>query len=293
MRIERKRQLHRKTVPLLVMVTPVSLWLLLLIAVPLIYILVISFCSTDANHNIVFAFTLQNYIKMADPSILTIYANSIAVAFFATVVCILVGYPFAYIMAFQKSFQKSVMMVFLLLPFWTNSIIRLYGWRTLLGTNGYFNQLLQAVGIISDPLPMLYTRGAVVLGMVYMLMPFMVLPIHTVLDKLDRTLLEAASDLGAKPVARFWNITLPLTMPGIFAGFIMVFIPSLAYFFVSNILGGGKNQLIGNVIERQFKEAFNWPFGSALSIVLIVITLLLVRIYTRLGGNVEELGAMS
>lgn len=292
MTTEKKRRFRNKTVPLCIMVTPVSAWLLLLIAVPLIYIFVISFCSTDADHNIIFSFTLANYAKMADPSLLTIYADSIAVAFFATVVCILVGYPFAYIMAFQKSFKKSMMMVFLLLPFWTNSIIRLYGWRTLLGINGYFNKMLETLGIISHPLTMLYTRGAVVLGMVYMLMPFMVLPIHTVVDKLDRSLLEAASDLGARPAARFWHITLPLTMPGIFAGFIMVFIPSLAYFFVSDILGGGKSQLIGNVIERQFKEAFNWPFGAAMSIILILITLLLVRIYTCLGGNVEELGAM-
>lgn len=292
MTAEKKLRFRNKTVPLFIMITPVSAWLLLLIAIPLIYIFVISFCSTDADHNIVFAFTLENYVKMADPSLLSIYFNSIAVAFLATVICILIGYPFAYIMAFQKSFVKSMMMVFLLLPFWTNSIIRLYGWRTILGTNGYLNRLLESLGIISHPLTLLYTRGAVVLGMVYMLMPFMVLPIHTVVDKLDRNLLEAASDLGAKPAARFFHITLPLTMPGIFAGFIMVFIPSLAYFFVSDILGGGKSQLIGNVIERQFKEAFNWPFGAALSIILILITLLLVRIYTCLGGNVEELGAM-
>lgn len=292
MTVGKKLRFRNKTVPLFIMITPVSAWLLLLIAIPLIYIFVISFCSTDADHNIVFAFTLENYVKMADPSLLSIYFNSIAVAFLATVICILIGYPFAYIMAFQKSFVKSMMMVFLLLPFWTNSIIRLYGWRTILGTNGYLNRLLESLGIISHPLTLLYTRGAVVLGMVYMLMPFMVLPIHTVVDKLDRNLLEAASDLGAKPAARFFHITLPLTMPGIFAGFIMVFIPSLAYFFVSDILGGGKSQLIGNVIERQFKEAFNWPFGAALSIILILITLLLVRIYTCLGGNVEELGAM-
>lgn len=292
MKTETRRRFRNKTVPLFIMISPVSAWMLLLIAVPLIYIFAISFCFTDANHNIVFSFTLENYAKMVDPDLLSIYANSLAVAFLATLICILIGYPFAYLMAFQKSFKKSMMMVFLLLPFWTNSIIRLYGWRTLLGTNGYFNRFLEGLGIISHPITMLYTRGAVVLGMVYMLMPFMVLPIHTVVDKLDRSLLEAASDLGARPAARFFHITLPLTMPGIFAGFIMVFIPSLAYFFVSDILGGGKSQLIGNVIERQFKEAFNWPFGAALSIILIVITLLLVRMYTCLGGNVEELGAM-
>lgn len=292
MKTDGKRRFRSKTVPLLVMVSPVSAWLLLLIAVPLIYIFAVSFCVTDADHNIVFSFTLGNYLKMIDPSLLTIYFNSLAVAFLATLICILLGYPFAYIMAFQKPFRQSMMMAFLLLPFWTNSIIRLYGWRTLLGENGAVNTFLEKIGVISQPLSMLYTRGAVVLGMVYILMPFMVLPIHTVIDKLDRSLLEAASDLGARPARRFLNITLPLTMPGIFAGGIMVFIPALAYFFVSDILGGGKSQLIGNVIERQFKEAFNWPFGAALSIILILITLLLVRLYTAAGGSVEDLGAM-
>ncbi|HCR43946.1 MAG TPA: spermidine/putrescine ABC transporter permease, partial [Ruminococcaceae bacterium] len=158
--------------------------------------------------------------------------------------------------------------------------------------NGYINLALEKLGVISSPFTMLYTRGAVVLGMVYTLLPFMILPIHTVIDKLDRSYLEAASDLGAKPVKSFLHITLPLTMPGIFAGTIMVFIPSLAYFFVSDILGGGKNQLIGNVIERQFKEAFNWPFGAALSILLILITLLLVKAYMKTGGSLEELGGV-
>ncbi len=291
MKTETKRRLRGKTIPLIAMISPVTAWMLLLIAIPLVYILAVSFCATDAAHNLVFSFTLENYIQMADPSLLSIYLNSLAVAFLSTLLCILIGYPFAYIMAFQKPLPKTLMTVFLLLPFWTNSVIRLYSWRTLLGKNGYINFILQNLGLISEPLSMLFTRGAVVLGMVYTLMPFMVLPIHTVIDKLDRSFLEAAGDLGAKPARRFLHVTLPLTMPGIFAGSIMVFIPALAYFFVSDILGGGKSQLIGNVIERQFKEAFNWPLGAALSIILILITLLMVRIYTRMGGSVEDLGA--
>lgn len=292
MTVQKKQSLRNKTIPAAIMVSPVALWLVLLIVIPLVYIFIISFCTTDADHNIVFSFSLSNYAKMLDPSLLTIYFNSLVVSILTTVFCILIGYPFAYIMAFSKPFKKTMMMVFLLLPFWTNSVIRLYSWRTLIGQNGYINSILEKLGIISHPLSMLYTRGAVVLGMIYTLLPFMILPIHTVIDKLDRGYLEAASDLGAKPVRRFLNITLPLTMPGIFAGTIMVFIPSLAYFFVSDILGGGKNQLIGNVIERQFKEAFNWPFGAALSILLILITLLLVKAYTKTGGSVEDLGGV-
>lgn len=286
------RRFRAKGLPLLVMVSPVTFWMVLLIAVPLIYILIVSFCTTDEAHNIVFSFTLDNYAKLFSPTLLTIYANSLIIALLSTVVCILVGYPFAYIMAFSTPFRKTLMMIFLMLPFWTSSLIRLYGWRTILGSEGYLNRLLQSIGLISAPIEMMYTRGAVVLGMVYVLLPFMILPIHTVIDKLDRSLLEAASDLGAKEVRRFLHITLPLTAPGIFAGVIMVFIPALGYFFVSDIMGGSKNQLIGNAIERQFKEAFNWPFGAALSIVLIVITLVLVRIYTKAGGNVDELGVM-
>ncbi len=292
MKSQTMHKLRSKVLPLVTMISPVTLWLTLLIVVPLLYLVVISFATTDASHNIQFAFTLKNYAKLLDPTLLTIYGNSLAVAGLTTIVCILLGYPFAYIMAHASPFHKTLMMIFLMLPFWTNSIIRLYGWRTLLGTNGYINTILQSLHIISDPLNMLFTREAVVLGMVYTLFPFMVLPLHTVIDKLDKNLTEAASDLGARAIPTFFHVTLPLTASGIFAGVIMVFIPSLGYFFVSDLLGGGKSQLIGNVIERQFKEAFNWPFGAALSIVLILITLLLVKSYTKLGGNIDDLGVV-
>ena len=286
------RSFRSKGAPLMVMISPVALWMVLLIAIPLLYILVISFCSTDASHNIVFSFTLDNYGKLLSPTLLNIYANSLIIALLSTVFCILIGYPFAYIMAFTTPFRKTMMMIFLMLPFWTNSLIRLYGWRTFLGSEGYLNKILLAMGLIDKPLEIMYTHGAVVLGMIYTLLPFMVLPIHTVIDKLDRHLLEASSDLGAKPVRTFLNVTLPLTAPGIFAGVIMVFIPALGYFFVSDIMGGSKSQLIGNAIERQFKEAFNWPFGAVLSIILILITLILVKLYTRAGGKVDDLGVM-
>ncbi len=292
MKDETRHRFKNKTLPLITMISPVTVWLLLLIAIPLLYILVISFASTDSSHNIVFQFTLNNYAKLLDPTLLTIYGNSLAVAGLTTLICILIGYPFAYIMARTTPFRKTLMLIFLMLPFWTNSIIRLYGWRTLLGENGYINHFLVLTGIIKEPIGMLFTREAVVLGMVYTLIPFMVLPLHTVIDKLDRSLLEAAGDLGAKSVKTFFYVTLPLTASGIFAGIIMVFIPCLGYFFVSDLMGGGKSQLIGNVIERQFKESFNWPFGAALSIVLILITLILVKIYTKVGGKVDDLGVV-
>ncbi|MDR2773096.1 MAG: ABC transporter permease [Elusimicrobiota bacterium] len=283
---------RKKTVPLFAMISPVTAWLFLLIAVPLIYILIISFCSTNESHNIVFDFTLRNYARLFDSTILGIYTNSLIVAVLTTVVCVLIAYPFGYIMASTTPFRKALMMIFLMLPFWTNSLIRLYSWRVLLGRNGYVNDFLIYIGLIDAPIEMMFTRGAVILGMVYTLLPFMVLPIHTVIDKLDNSLIEASKDLGAGFWKTFRYITLPLTAPGIFAGSIMVFIPSLGFFFVSDLMGGGNNQIIGNVISRQFKEAYNWPFGAALSIMLIAITLICVKLYTKSGGKLDELGTV-
>jgi spermidine/putrescine transport system permease protein len=281
-----------KTIPLMVMVSPVTAWLCAFIAIPLVYVLVISFSGTDQSHNIVFAFTLKNYARLFDPAIVSIYANSLIIAGLTTAAAIVVAYPFAAIMANAPPFKKTLMMALLLLPFWTNSVIRLYAWRTLLGSNGYVNIFLEKLGVVDSPLQMMFTRGSVVFGMVYTLLPFMVMPVATVIEKLDKGLLEASADLGAKPFTTFRTVTLPLTAPGIFAGSIMVFIPALGFFFVSDLMGGGTSQLIGNVVERQFKESFNWPFGAALSVMLIVITLLLVKLYTATGGSLDDLGAM-
>jgi spermidine/putrescine transport system permease protein len=282
-------KLRSRVAPMLAMVSPVTLWMVFLVALPLCYVLLISFCSTDASHNIVFRFTPGNYVKLFDPLYLSIYAGSLWIAFLTTAACILAGYPFAYIMANARPLKKTLMMLLLMLPFWTNSLIRIYGWRTILGASGVLNSALTGIGVIQKPLEILFTQPAIVLGMVYTLFPFMVLPIHTSIDKLDRTLLEAASDLGAKRRRAFLHVTLPLTAPGIFAGTIMVFIPTLGFFFVADLMGGGKQQLIGNLIERQFKEAYNWPLGAALSIILIALTLALVGVYRKTGGDMENL----
>ena len=177
-----------------------------------------------------------------------------------------------------------------IIPFWTNSLIRIYGWRTFLGTNGWLNTVLQFLHVIDEPINFLYNRGTTILGMVYCLIPFMILPLYTAIEKLDGSLLEASSDLGARPVSTFFEVILPMTSSGIFSGSIMVFIPCLGYFFVSNILGGGNSDVIGNLIERQFKSGNNWPLGAALSIILIVITLILVKIYQKAGGDMDSLG---
>lgn len=283
-------QWKANVLPAIVTVGPVTVMLVLLVAVPLLYVAVMSFCTTDNYYNVVFRFSLENYKKLMNPDYLRIYAQSIIIAFMTTVICILIGYPFSYMIARTKSRKKQLLYMLVIIPFWTNSLIRIYGWRTFLGTNGWLNSALQAIHLTKEPLNFLYKQGTTVLGMVYCLIPFMILPLYTAIEKLDGNLLEASADLGARPVSTFFEVILPLTSSGIFSGSIMVFIPCLGYFFVANILGGGNSDVIGNLIERQFKSGNNWPLGAALSIILIIVTLILVRIYQRLGGDMDSLG---
>ncbi len=285
-----KHEWKSNTLPALVMVGPVTLLLVFLIAIPLLYVGVMSFCSTDQYYNVVFEFTTANYAKLVSPEYIRIYGQSILIALMTTILCILIGYPFSYIIARTKSKRKQLLYMLVIIPFWTNSLIRIYGWRTFLGTNGWLNTALQFLHVIDEPINFLYNRGTTILGMVYCLIPFMILPLYTAIEKLDGSLLEASSDLGARPVSTFFEVILPMTSSGIFSGSIMVFIPCLGYFFVSNILGGGNSDVIGNLIERQFKSGNNWPLGAALSIILIVITLILVKIYQKAGGDMDSLG---
>ncbi|MBQ5534430.1 MAG: ABC transporter permease, partial [Lachnospiraceae bacterium] len=219
-----------------------------------------------------------------------IYARSLMISFITTLICVLVGYPFAYIIARTKSKKKKLLYMLVIIPFWTNSLIRIYGWRTFLGNSGWLVKSLMFLQIIKEPVDYLYKTGTTILGMVYCFVPFMVLPLYTAIEKLDDSLLEASSDLGAKPLRTLFEVIIPLTSGGIFSGCIMVFIPCLGYFFVSNILGGGNTDMIGNLIERQFKSANNWPLGAALSIILILLTLILVKAYQKLGGDMDSLG---
>lgn len=285
-----KHEFRANTLPALITVGPVTLIMVLLIAVPLIYVAVMSFCSIDEFYNVTFKFTLQNYVRLANADYLKIYAQSIAIALITTIICILVGYPFSYIIARTKSRKKKILYMLVIIPFWTNSLIRIYGWRNFLGSSGLLNGLLMKIGLVSQPVDFLYKQGTTILGMVYCLIPFMILPLYTAIEKLDDSLLEASPDLGARPVSTFFEVILPLTSSGIFSGSLMVFIPCLGYFFVSDILGGGNSDVIGNLIERQFQSGNNWPLGAALSIILIVVTLILVKIYQKLGGDMESLG---
>lgn len=285
-----KRKWKSNTLPSLVMVGPVSLWMLFFIAIPLIYVFVMSFCSLDQYYNVTFQFTLENYRRLFAVDYVKIYGQSVLIAFLTTIICLALAYPFSFLIARTGSKKKNLLYMMVIIPFWTNSLIRIYGWRTFLGTTGWLNNILQFLHITKEPLDLLFHTGTTVLGMVYCLFPFMVLPLYTAIEKLDTSLLEASSDLGAKGPATFFEVIVPLTASGIFSGSIMVFIPTLGYFFVSDILGGGNSDVIGNLIERQFQSGNNWPLGAALSIILIAITLLLVKLYQKMGGDMESLG---
>lgn len=285
-----KHEFRANTLPAIITVGPVAMIMLLLVAAPLMYVGVMSFCSIDEYYNVTHDLTLGNYVRLANTDYLKIYVQSLLIAFITTILCILIGYPFSYIIARSKSRFKRIFYMLVIIPFWTNSLIRIYGWRSFLGTNGWLNSSLVSLGIVSEPIDFLYKNGTTILGMVYCLIPFMILPLYTAIEKLDGTLLEASADLGAKPVSTFFTVILPLTSSGIFSGSLMVFIPCLGYFFVADILGGGNSDVIGNLIERQFQSGNNWPLGAALSIILIIVTLVLVKAYQKLGGDMDALG---
>ena len=212
-----KKRFREKTLPAAVMVGPVTLWLILLVAVPLIYILVMSFCSIDQYYNVTFHFTVDNYRHLIDASYIKIYVQSLVIALLTTLICIVVAYPFTYIIARTKSRFKSLLYMLVIIPFWTNSLICIYGWKSFLGTTGWLNSILMKLHIISQPLDLLFKQGTTVFGMVYCLFPFMVLPLYTAIGKLDSTLLEASCDLGAKGYKTFLKVILPLTASGIFS----------------------------------------------------------------------------
>ncbi len=279
----------KKLAALFIMVGPVVFWLCVFVLLPVIYVLAISFFKKGTYGGVVPAFTLDNYTGMFQLLYVRIFLKSAWIALLVTVFCLLLGYPLAYIITKTSKKLKVVLVMLVMLPFWTNSLIRTYGWITILRNDGLLNKFLAMLGVISQPLQLLYNDGAVMIGMVYTLFPFMVLPLYSSLEKLENSLLEAASDLGAKPYRSFLRVTLPLTFPGIFAGIIQVFIPTMSYFFITDIMGGSKAMMIGNLINNQFITARNWPFGAALSIMLILLTILLMRLYRRVGGRLEDM----
>lgn len=278
------------------MVAPTVLWLSFFFVVPLLIVVAVSFASRTPYGQVIFDWTLGNYARFTETLYLSIFLDTLVVALITTVLTILLGYPLAYFIAQLPQKWQQPGLILVMIPFWINFLIRSYAWVIILRTQGVLNTILLKFGLIDQPLQMLYNEVAVMLGMVYALLPFMVLPIYVSIEQLDHRLLEAASDLGASPFTAFRKITLPLTMPGIAAGTILVFISSLGMFVVPDVMGGAKSALIGNLIQNQFLSARDWPFGGALSIVLALLSLVLIVLYYKAlsaqqggGKNAEDM----
>lgn len=268
---------------------PYIAWTVLFSIVPLIIIFVYSFCERTPYGDIVFKFTTANYVKFFQPIYLKVLWRSISLAVTSTVACLLIGYPMAWITARAGEKARNFMVMLFVLPLWTNFLLRTYAWMGLLRENGLFNQVLLGIGIINEPLKLLYTEGAVLVGMVYNFLPFMVLPIYSVLVKMDQAHIDAANDLGADPRQTFVKVILPLSFPGIVSGIIMVFMPALSTFIISDLLGGGQTMMLGNLIQNQFLSARNWQFGSAISSVMIIMVLIMTIASSKYRGEGSEM----
>lgn len=246
-------------------------WLIVFILLPHLLIFIVSFLENDENNFFSFIFTLENYSRIFSSTYLHIFYNSLIIASIVTVLCLVAGYPCAYMLSCSTPFKKNMLILLLIIPFWTSSLVRTYSLMILLRTKGVINELLLWIEVIDVPLELLYNWTAIILGLVYSLLPFMVLPLYSVLEKLENKYIEAAQDLGANRFNLFFKIIIPLSMPGIVAGCMLVFLPALGMFYVPDLLGGAKDILLGNLIRNQFFVAHNWPFGAALSILFTVV----------------------
>ncbi len=274
-----------------VLLFPIVFWLVCFFLLPLLSVFTYSFLERGTYGGVRWNFTLVNYLRLIglDPTdgrlfdglYLGILWRSVSTALVCTAVCLLLGYPFAYYLARYRPKHRNILLLLVVVPFWTNFLIRTYAWILILRTEGLLNSLLGSVFPNWGPLELLNTPLAVQIGLVYGYLPFMILPLYAALEQLDMSLLEAAQDLGASPRRAFWHVTVPLSLPGILAGSMLVFIPTVGAFLTPDLLGGGKVSYIGNVIERQFKTARDWPFGSALSFMLMGIVLVGTVLYFR------------
>ncbi|EGQ9188854.1 spermidine/putrescine ABC transporter permease PotB [Vibrio tarriae] len=264
-------------------VTLIVGWLVLFVLFPNLMIIGTSFLTRDEANLIKFAFTFENYTRLLDPLYGKVMLHSFYMAIVATLICLVIGYPFAYIVAKMPEKWRPFMLFLIIVPFWTNSLIRTYGLKIVLGTQGILNQALMSLGLIDAPLRIMFTETAVMIGLVYILLPFMILPLYSAIEKLDGTYIEAARDLGANKFQTLVRVILPLTMPGIIGGCLLVLLPALGMFYIADLLGGAKNLLIGNVIKSQVLNARDWPFGAATSIALTLAMAIMLYAYYRAG----------
>lgn len=279
---------RRNRLPAIATAGPVSVWMILFVTLPMLYIIYVSFMSRSVFGDVVNQVTLDSYKTMMDPTYFKVILKSLEIAVSTTVICLILGYPFAYYIAKKPEETANRLITLIMIPFWTNGLMRLNSWLILFQNNGPINHFLQNTGITSHPITFVYTDGLVLVGMITSMLPFAVLPMYSSIEKLDGSLLEASADLGGNGVITFLKVTLPLTFPGIFSAIILVFIPTLGTYTVTDMLGGGKILYIGNIIKNQFGVIRNWPLGAALSVLLILVTFLLIFLYTRFA-NIEDM----
>lgn len=281
------RKRHSR-LPMIAQAGPVSVWMILFVTIPMLFIIFISFMTRGTFGGVEYVPTLKSYETLADLVYFNVILKSLRVALVTTVVCLLLGYPFAYYIARKPADVASRLIMLLMIPFWTNSLMRLNAWMLLFQTNGPVNKALLALGLVQKPVTFVYTDGLVLLGLITNFLPFAVLPMYSSIEKLQTAMLEASADLGARPSVTFLRVTLPLTFPGIFSAIILTFIPALGTYTITDMLGGGKVLYIGNIIKNQFGTIRNWPLGAALSVLLLLVTALLIFLYSRFA-SIEDM----
>jgi spermidine/putrescine transport system permease protein len=268
---------------------PAAAWLLIFFVVPLFIVLIYSFLERDTYGGVIWQFTPQNFARVFDPLYLSTFLRSVYIAVLTTLICLLLGFPMAYFIATRQPRLRNTLLLALIIPFWTNFLIRTYAWLTMLRTNtGLINVTLMSLNLIEEPLPLFGNDFAITLGLVYGWLPDMVLPVYAALERLDKQLIEAAQDLYASSPKVFRRVIWPLSLPGVVAGSMLVFIPSLGAFVTPAILGGAKSLMIGNIISNQFLAAHDWPFGAALSMLMMVVMLVATLVYFRSTSQRKE-----
>ncbi|MBQ0745941.1 MAG: spermidine/putrescine ABC transporter permease PotB [Marinobacter sp.] len=266
-------------------------WLLFLVLAPNMLVVGASVMTRDPSTFISLPLNLDAYRQLFNPLYLEVFLHSLYMAAMTTLICLLIGYPFAWALSRVEKRRQMLLIFLLIVPFWTNSLVRTYALKLILATNGLLNSALMSLGVIDEPAQLLYTEGAVIVGLVYLLLPFMILPLYSVFEDLRQDVLLASHDLGAGRFATFKNVVVPLTLPGALAGVMLVLLPAMGLFFVPDILGGSRNLLVGNVIKNQFLDARNWPFGAAASIVLTLTMALLMFAHRLSKRRLGEEGA--
>ena len=280
----KKRNLNKN----IVLITPIYAVVFLLILGPLLYSLFLSFMTSSRTFGYDFIFTIDNYKELFSAFYLDVFKDSFMVALFSVTLIVLIGYPFGYFMARENKKWKKIIMFLIMLPFWTSGLIRLYGWVIAFRSNGIIDTILINIGLVDEPLKLLYSYPAVILGMVYALLPVMILSVYSSVEKMDWALVDAANDLGASKVKSFWDITFRMTLPGLLSGIILTFIPSMGLFFIVEILGGNKIVLVGNVIQELLTRGNNQPLAAAISVLMLIFTILSLVAY-RIIAKTKDL----